>query len=200
MDARRARAAGRGGARPLADCPPDDLWRGRLHLELQLLAVLHEQVLATERKLDELARDDAQVQLLETVPGVGPRLAEAVAVSLDDPRRFASAAEVSSYAGLVPRQIESGTMKRIGRITRRGSTLLRGMLVEVAWVVWRHNDWAKSFVARVSRGMKLRRKVAIVALARKLLVILWAMLRDNAPWRGGPAGPPPLGDEAACVT
>ena len=75
-------------------------------------------------------------------------------------------------------------MKRIGRITRHGSTLLRGMLVEVAWMVWRHNPWAKSFVARISRGMKLRKKIAIVALARKLLVILWAMLRDNAPWRG----------------
>ena len=50
-------------------------------------------------------------------------------------------------------------------------------------MVWRHNDWAKEFVARISRGMKLRKKIAIVALARKLLVILWAMLRENKPWR-----------------
>ncbi|HEV2296213.1 MAG TPA: hypothetical protein VGR35_20380 [Tepidisphaeraceae bacterium] len=50
-------------------------------------------------------------------------------------------------------------------------------------MVWRHNDWAKSFVARISRGMKLRKKFAIVALARKLLVILWAILRENKPWR-----------------
>ena len=183
-------------ARPLDECDIDNFWRGRLHLELQLLEVLHQQILATERKLDELARGDAQVKLLETAPGVGTRLAEAVAVCLDDPHRFQSGTEVSSYAGLVPRQMESGTMKRIGRITRRGSSLLRGMLVEVAWMVWRHNDWAKSFVARVSRGMKLRKKIAIVALARKLLVILWAMLRDNKPWRT-PAPP----DEAdVCVT
>jgi transposase len=170
-------------ARPLESCDIDNLWRGRLHLELKLLQVLHDQILATERKLDELAKGDAQVKLLETVPGVGTRLAETVAICLDDPHRFKSASEVGSYAGLVPKQMESGTMKRIGRITRRGSTLLRGMLVEVAWMVWRHNDWAKSFVARISRGMKLRKKIAIVALARKLLVILWAMLRDNAPWR-----------------
>lgn len=171
-------------ARPLDQCPIDDLWRGRLHLELALLDVLHQQILAAERALDALARDDAQVKLLETVPGVGTRLAETVVNCLDDPHRFTSAAHVSSYAGLVPKQMESGTMKRIGRITRHGSTLLRGMLVEVAWMVWRHNAWAKSFVARISRGMKLRKKIAIVALARKLLVILWAMLRDNAPWRG----------------
>jgi transposase len=184
-------------ARDLSDCSIDDLWRGRLKLELDLLEVLHEQILTTERKLDELARDDAAVKLLETVPGVGTRLAETVAVCLDDPHRFKSAAEVSSYAGLVPKQMESGTMKRIGRITRRGSTLLRGMLVEVAWMVWRHNDWAKQFVARISRGMKLRKKIAIVALARKLLVILWAMLREKTPWRESA-----LADdgEALCVT
>jgi len=186
-------------ARPLDQCAIDDLWRGRLHLELALLEVLHAQILATERKLDELARDDAQVKLLETVPGVGTRLAETVVVCLDDPHRFQSAAEVGSYAGLVPKQMESGTMRRVGRITRRGSTLLRGMLVEVAWMVWRHNAWAKSFVARISRGMRLRKKIAIVALARKLLVILWAMLRDNVPWRESklPALPD---DEVVCVT
>jgi len=183
-------------SRPLNECDLDNLWRGRLHLELQLLHMLHQQILATERKLDELSRDDAAVKLLETVPGVGTRLAETVANCLDDPHRFKSAAEVSSYAGLVPKQMESGTMKRIGRITRRGSTLLRGMLVEVAWMVWRHNPWAKEFVGRISRGMQLRKKIAIVALARKLLVILWAMLRENQPWRQ--LAPPEF--NAACVT
>ena len=146
-------------------------------------------VAVVEKKLDELGEADEQVKLLQGVPGVGPRLAEAVVVSLDDPQRFASAAEVSSYAGLVPRLIESGTMSRVGRITRRGPSLLRGMLIEVAWVVWRKNAWAKSFIARVSRGMKSRKKIAIVALARRLLVKLWAMLRTHTPWRE--SGPPP---------
>jgi transposase len=168
-------------ARPLEQCDIDNLWRGRLHVELRMLEAITAQVTTVEKKLDALA--DEKTRLLETVPGVGPRLAEAVVSCLDDPHRFKSGAEVSSYAGLVPKQMESGQMKRIGRITRRGSSLLRGMLVEVAWLVWRHNDWAKSFVAKVSRGMKLRKKIAIVALARKLLVILWAMLRDNKPWR-----------------
>ena len=74
-------------------------------------------------------------------------------------------------------------MKRVGKITRRGPALLRGMLVEVAWIVYRLNPWAKSFVDRISRGMKSRKRIAIVALARKLLVRFWAMLRDNQPWR-----------------
>ena len=66
------------------------------------------------------------------------------------------------------------------------------MLIEVAWVVYRHNPWAKDFVNRVSRGIKGRKKIAIVALGRKLLVKLWAMLRDNQPWRD-PSPTPPAG-------
>jgi transposase len=180
-------------AKDLADCTiDDDLWRGRLHVELELLEAVSAQVAIVEKKLDELGAGDEQTQLLQSVPGVGPRLAEAVVCSLDDAKRFKSAAEVGGYAGLVPKLIESGTMSRVGRITRRGPSLLRGMLIEVAWVVWRKNAWAKLFVAKVSRGMKSRKKIAIVALARRLLVKLWAMLRTNTPWREfGPAAAAP---------
>jgi transposase len=170
-------------AKSLSRCSIEELWRGRLHTELQLLAGLSKQIEQVDRKLDALASEDPRAQLLQGVRGVGPRLAETVVVHLDDPHRFKSAAEVSNYAGLTPRQFESGTMKRTGRITRRGPALLRAMLTEVAWVVYRLNPWAKAFVDRISRGMKSRKRIAIVALARKLLVRFWAMLRDNTPWR-----------------
>jgi transposase len=113
-----------------------------------------------------------------------------VVVRLDDPHRFKCVAQVGSYAGLVPKQMQSGEMNRNGRITRRGPSLLRGILTEVAWMVYRHNPWAKAFVDRVSRGIKARRKIAIVALARKLLIRLWAMLRDNKPWQDPQAKTP----------
>jgi transposase len=185
-------------ARPLAQCESvDDLWRGRLHVELQLLEAISGQIERVDQKLDELGRADARVQLLQTIPGVGPRLAETVVAHLDDARRFKSAGHVASYAGLVPKQIESGTIKRSCRITRRGPALLRSMLVEVAWMVYMRNDWAKHFVQRISRGMKGRKNVAIVALARKLLVTLWAMLRDNAPWREQRFLPPDAAAAAA---
>jgi transposase len=167
-------------ARPLAEC--DDvleLWRGRLHVELQLLESLSQQIDLVDAKLDALGAADARTRLLQTVPGVGPRCAETVVAHLDDPHRFKTAAQVASYAGLTPRQFESGTVKRSGRITRRGPSLLRSMLVEVAWMVYFRCAWAKAFVERVSRGVAARRKIAIVALARKLLVMLWAMLRDD---------------------
>ena len=179
-------------ARPLDQCDDVlDLWRGRLSVELELLEALNEQIAQVDAKLDALGADDARVQLLQTVPGVGPRLAETVVAHLDDARRFKTAGHVASYAGLVHKQFESGTIKRSCRITRRGPALLRSMLVEVAWMVYLRNDWAKHFVQRISRGMSSRRNIAIVALARKLLVTLWAMLRDNTRWRaplGEPAG------------
>jgi len=71
-------------ARPLAECAIDELWRGRLHVELELLEAVTAQVRLVEAKLDELLEEDAPAKLLTTVPGVGPRLAETVAVCLDD--------------------------------------------------------------------------------------------------------------------
>ena len=68
----------------------------------------------------------------------------------DVARRLPTGDHVASYAGLVPKQVESGTTKRSWRITRRGPALLRGMLVEVAWMVNMGNDSAKHYVARVS--------------------------------------------------
>ncbi len=180
-------------ARPLAECDDAlDLWRGRLHAELQLMADADAQLKIFDRKLDGLSKEDDRVQLLQTIKGVGPRVAEAVVMHLDDVSRFASAEHVASYAGLVPKQIESGEMSRRGHITRRGPSLLRSMLVESAWVVWRHNDWAKAWVNKISRGSKARRKIGIVALARRLLTILWAMLRDNTPFRDPGVPPAPV--------
>ena len=178
-------------AKLLADCTDLlDLWRGRLQVELDLMAAADEQLKLLDHKLDTLAAADDRIQLLQTIKGVGPRVAEAVVLHLDDPHRFTSSQHVAGYAGLVPKQIESGEMSRFGHITRRGPSLLRSMLVESAWVVWRHNPWAQAWVQKISRGSRARRKIAIVALARRLLTILWAMLRDNKPFRT-PGGVPP---------
>jgi transposase len=172
-------------ARPLADCGPDELWRGLLELALTAYRQAEELVAEAEAKLDELGRADPRVQLLDTVPGLGPRTAEAVVAHLDDPNRFKSGKQVGAYGGLVPRQFQSGEDDRRGRITKRGPAVLRKLLVQCAWAMLRYNRWARSVFERLSRG-KARRKQAVVAVARKVLVRCWAMLRDNAPWRPGP--------------
>jgi len=172
-----------GQRRSLADCEIDQLWRGQLDLELDELQRLRDQLRQLDRKLDQLAAADARIALLQTAPGVGRKTAEVVATHLDRPERFASARQVSAYAGMVPRRWQSGQTDRTGGVTKRGSRLLRSALVECAWVALRYNPWAKELFERLCQGQKNRRKKAIVAVARKLLVRLWAMLRDNQPWR-----------------
>src|SRR5262245_14832382 len=177
-------------ARPLAECGPDELWRGELHLLLQRHQFLEGQICAVEAKLDALAAADRRVALLETVPGVGTRTAEVIAVHLGDAGRFRSADEVSAYAGLVPRQYQSGETDRRGRITRRGPRMLRAALVECAWCSLRYNPWARAVWLRL-QGHGVGKKKAIVALARKLLVRCWAMLRKGQRWQAtAPPAPP----------
>jgi transposase len=140
--------------------------------------------------LDRLADADPATRLLATIPGVGPRTAEAVAAHLGDPHRFASGKQVGAYAGLVPKQYQSGVMDRKGRITRRGPGVLRKLLVECAWCLLRYNPWARAQYARLTAGGASRKKPAVVALARRQLVRCWPMLRDRVPWRADPVVAP----------
>jgi transposase len=172
-------------ARPLAECAPEELWRGLLELALTAYRQAEALVATAEAKLDEIGRADARVRLLDTMPGLGPRTAEAVVAHLGDPGRFKSGKQVSAYGGLVPRQYQSGEDDRRGRITKRGPAVLRKLLVQCAWAMLRYNRWARAVFDRLSRG-KARRKQAVVALARRVLVRCWAMLRDGAAWRPEP--------------
>jgi transposase len=169
-------------ARPLSEVGTEELWRGELHEELQQLELLQTRLATVEEKLNALGRADARVQLLRTTPGVGARLAEAIVALLDEPQRFRKASQVSSYIGMVPKAFDSGESERRGHITRQGSRLVRSLLVEVAWAGLRHNAWMRQTYQRLNGGKKARRKIAIVAVGRKLLVRCWAMLRDNRAW------------------
>ena len=167
----------------LDDVKDDQLWRGQLSLEVTALEQVQQMIEQVERKLDTMGRADARVRRLRTIPGVGPRLAEIVVATLADPHRFKSRREVAAYAGLVPRQFESGTMSRQGRITGAGQKLLRALLVEVSWMMKQHNPAMFRIAEQTARGSRTRRKIAMVALARRLLIACWAMLRDQTDWR-----------------
>jgi transposase len=178
-------------AKPLDDCAADELWRGLLELSLTEYRQLCELIEQTQTKLDALGQQNADVVLLQTVPGLGPRTAETVAAYLHDAPRFQNGKQVSAYSGLVPRQHQSGEMDRRGRISKRGPALLRKLLVECAWCMIRYNAWARGIYRRLTGGGQRRKKQAIVALARKILVRCWAMLRDRKPWHDSQTGPKP---------
>lgn len=167
---------------PLNNCEVNELWRGQLDLELTQLDSLTEQLVVVEKKLDELAKNDPQVQRLLKIPGVGRKTAEVLVATIDDPHRFKTGRQVSSYLGLVPKQYQSGQMDRNGRITKRGNSLTRTMLVECAWVSLRYNAWSKTTYERIRGGQSTRKKKAGIAMARKIAVVAWAMMRDESEW------------------
>lgn len=185
-------------ARPVEDCVLDDFWRGQLFEELAHLGRLEASIKRVEAGLDKLASADARVGRLMKVPGVGKRLAEMLVAVIDDPHRFTNGKQVAAYAGLTPRQFQSGTMDRQGRITGRGNKDLRKLLVEVSWIGLRCNPRMRSVYERISQGSRTRKKLAIVAVARRLLIWCWAILRDGTDWQADrPAAAEPLRSEAA---
>jgi len=178
---------------PLQSCDAANLWRGQLDLELRMLEAVTALIREADKKLDALAAQDARVTRLRTIPQVGARLAERVVTTIDDPRRFKTAKQVGCYAGLVPKQYQSGQMNRLGRITGQGPGLLRRVLVQVAWGLQRRTATRGHAVfERLCHGQRTRRKQAVVALARKILCWCWALLRDGSVWdetRGRLPGP-----------
>jgi len=155
---------------PLDKCDMDNLWRGQLRVELQMLEETESCIAQVDKKLDVLGMQDKDIQLLQTACGVGPRLSEAVVAFMDEPERFKSGKQVGSYVGLTPRQYQSGSMNHQGKISGQGNKVLRSLLVEVSWLGLRHNKWMNETYRRILRGSESRKKIAITAVARKLLV------------------------------
>src|SRR5262249_46457627 len=89
-----------GVAQHLAEASMKELWRGALEIELRQLRDVQVELEQAEAKLDAIAKLDPRVALLRTIPGVGPRLAEAIVALLDQPERFQHAREVSAYVGM----------------------------------------------------------------------------------------------------
>jgi hypothetical protein len=168
--------------KPLAECEPKELWKGELDLELTQLDALTIQLQCVVKKLEELGKNDPRIVRLRTIPGIGPRTAEILVACIDDPHRFENGRQVAAYFGLVPRQFQSGETDRNGRITKRGNPLARTILVECAWASLKYNPWAKGIYDRICGKQKTRKKKAAVALARKIAVLAWAMLRDEKDW------------------
>jgi transposase len=170
-------------AQPLRQVAAAELWRGELQIELEALKSVQALLRQVEQRLNQMGKADKRVQLLRSAAGVGPRLAEALVAQFDDPRRLKHSKEVGPYLGLVPKQWQSGETERLGHITRQGSRVIRALLVEASWAGLRYNPWIREVYQRVKRGSKARRKIAIVAVARRLAVRCWAMLRDGTRWR-----------------
>ena len=174
--------------KPLAECAMKELWQGQLDIELTQLDSLSDQLKEVEQRLEEIAQNDEHIVRLQTIPGVGRKTAEVLVTALDDVQRFDNARQVSAYIGMVPKQYQSGQTDRNGRITKRGSRLVRTMLLECDWASLRYNEWSRATYDRIHGGQQTRKKKAAIALARKIAVVAWSMLKhetDCDPNRAG---------------
>jgi transposase len=147
----------------------------------EVLVPINEQIAAADRRITAIARTDADMALLATAPSIGPITASAVVATVDDIRRFTSAHHFEAFLGLVPGERSSGEKRRIGRITKAGNARVRYLLVEAGWRILRAKDPETAALRAWGLRLAQRRgkRIAVVAVARRLAGILYAMWRDN---------------------
>ncbi|MBK7927243.1 MAG: IS110 family transposase [Bryobacterales bacterium] len=164
---------------------------------LEEVEALTARIQACHQELDQLARQSyPETKLLRQVSGVGPLIALTYVLTIEDPWRFARSRDVGCYVGLRPRRSQSGESQPQLRITKEGDRYLRAMLVQGAHYIlgWRGPDsdlrrWGQQLAAR---GGKNARKRAVVAVARKLAVLLhklWTTGEVYEPLRNNRCGP-----------
>jgi transposase len=172
-----------------------------------VIEVLDDELATADDQFATLVADDPVATRLMTVPCIGPITATAFIAALDDAARFDGAAQVTSYLGLVPREYSSGEHQQRGRILRSAHPYVQSLLIQAAWRMSRSADaktaglraWADAITHR--RG----KKVAMVALARRLARILFGMWRDQTEYQAkrvrtiGRTAPATVEDTAAAA-
>jgi transposase len=146
--------------------------------------VLREQVGILHRRLLAIVRDDDVCRRLMTIPGVGPVVALTYRATVDVPARFRNSKAVGAVFGLTPARYQSGENDRTGAISRCGDEMMRMMLYEAAQSMlvrtakW---SWLKAWAMKIARHRGMKK--AIVALARRLAVIMHRMWVDGTDFR-----------------
>jgi transposase len=160
-------------------------WASRRRQDLlDLLDQLTPRIQELTRALEEEVEKRPVTRRLMTHPGVGPLTALAFELVIGTPERFGCGKQIASYVGLVPSEESSGDRRRLGHISKQGNALLRFLLVEAAQVTVRTQpQWRSKFF---HLAMRRGRKIAKVAMARKLAVHLYWMWRrgyDYGQWQ-----------------
>lgn len=149
------------------------------------LEMLKSQISNLDGKIMAAHRNSELSRRLEAIPGVGPRVATALVASIADPNAFRSGRQMAAWIGLVPKQSSSGGRDRLGGITKAGDRYLRSMIMVGALSVikrvkqlgYTHRPWLAELMAR--RPVK----VAAIALANKIIRMVWAMMVRGEKYR-----------------
>ena len=148
---------------------------------LRQLAAVADEVQALDARLADCAREEPQVKLLMTLPGVNYVVALGLLAAFGDVGRFKDGDHAASYLGLAPTTRQSGERCRHGRIAKAGNSQARWLLTQAAQHASRHPGPLGAFFRRLSK--RKSRGVAITALARKLALVAYLMLKHDEPYR-----------------
>jgi transposase len=153
-------------------------WSSRRRQDLlELLDRLNPTIEQLSTAIAQEAEKRPEVRRLMTHPGVGPLTALAFVLIIGSPERFPCGQQIGSYVGLIPCEDSSAGHQRLGHISKQGNSLLRFLLVEAAQIAVRHDsDWRRRFL---HLAMRRERRIAKVAMARKLAVRLYWMWRKG---------------------
>ena len=144
---------------------------------LNILDTIETEIKELNQIVKDVGKKDDRIKLLQTVDGVGPITALAFVAEVDDPKRFEDSKDVAAYIGLTPTQYSSGEIQRQGSISKKGSKHTRCLLVEAATtLLTRCQTWSKLKAWGMKLMKKIGKKKAIIAVARKLAVIMHKML------------------------
>lgn len=173
---------GKGGRNWLAGLKLKEPFQGNLEKYLKLIDELANLIARAEEGIKSTVLNHPQANLLVSIPGISYCSALTIMAEIGEIERFKSSKQLQSYAGLVPSTYNSGDKQIHGKITKQGSKWLRYIMIEAA----HHQMRCKKIPGFGSyyNGMKKRKgtKTAAVATARKLLAVVWRLLKDNRPY------------------
>ena len=154
-------------------------WTARRRQDLlELWRALEQELAELDRAVAAEAQARPEARRLMQQPGVGPVVALALVLTLGPVERFERGKQVASYFGLIPREYSSGGRQRLGAISKQGNPFVRALLVQAAHVAVRHDSELRRQYLRLAQ--RKNRAVATVAIARKLAVRLYWILRQGA--------------------
>lgn len=166
--------------------PPESTVMASIEPALHVLDRISIELLGVEAQLEEQCKSEPVIERLTSAPGVGLIVAAAFVSVVDEAKRFGNAHKLEAYLGLVPSENSSGDKRRLGAITKQGNSYLRSLLVQASWVILRSADrsdplrrWGEAVARR--RG----KRIAVVAVARRLAGVLWAMWRHGTLYEPG---------------
>ena len=168
------------------EMPP--MIRMSVELHLDQIDLIKRQIKKLESEYKKISQEDGKYKenylLLNTVPGIGPLVATALAYEIGDWSRFKNEKQISAFFGLTPSEFSSGGKSHRGRITGQGNPMLRSLIVQSSWKIVQKDPAMESFYLRVAHQTGSKKK-AIVAVSRKLVCRIYAMIKNKKEYQSG---------------